>query len=79
MLSTASDIVSDPSIPDAFVEGIMEGKDWVWDGGILRENLTAKKTYKQINTLVTQKQLDEKKLDLFNNFLNNLVSYNTEL
>tara|TARA_A100001201_G_scaffold2342_4_gene5854 strand:- start:2357 stop:3007 length:651 start_codon:yes stop_codon:yes gene_type:complete len=71
MLSTAADIVADPSAPDAFVEGIMEGKEWVWDGGILRENL-AKKTYKQINTLVTQKQLDEKKLDLFNNFLNNL-------
>ena len=71
MLSTAADIVADPSAPDAFVEGIMEGKEWVWDGGILRENL-AKKTYKQINTLVTQNQLDEKKLDLFNNFLNNL-------
>ena len=71
MLSTAADIVADPSAPDAFVEGIMEGKEWVWDGGILRENL-AKKTYKQINTLVTQKQLDEKKLDVFNNFLNSL-------
>jgi len=71
MLSTAADIVSDPSAPDAFVEGIMEGKDWVWDGGILREAQVAK-TYKQINTLVTQRQLDEKKLDLFNNFLNNL-------
>ena len=71
MLATAADIVADPSAPDAFVEGIMEGKDWVWDGGILREQ-TAKKTYKQINTLVTQGQLDEKKLDLFNNFLNNL-------
>ena len=71
MLATAADIVADPSAPDAFVEGIMEGKDWVWDGGVLREQ-TAKKTYKQINTLVTQGQLDEKKLDLFNNFLNNL-------
>ena len=71
MLSTAADIVADPSAPDAFVEGIMEGKEWVWDGGILREKF-AQKTYKEINTLVTQKQLDEKKLDLFNNFLNNL-------
>ena len=71
MLATAADIVADPSAPDAFVEGIMEGKEWVWDGGVLREQ-TAKKTYKQINTLVTQGQLDEKKLDLFNNFLNNL-------
>ena len=71
MLATAADIVADPSAPDAFVEGIMEGKDWVWDGGILREKY-AQKTYKQINTLVTSKQLDEQKLDLFNNFLNNL-------
>ena len=71
MLATAADIVADPSAPDAFVEGIMEGKDWVWDGGILRE-ATARKTYKQINTLVTQRQLDEKKLDLFNDFLANL-------
>ena len=71
MLSTAADIVADPSAPDAFVEGIMEGKDWIWDGGILREQ-QARKTYKTINTLVTNKQLDEKKLDLFNDFLNNL-------
>ena len=71
MLATAADIVADPSAPDAFVSGIMEGKEWVWDGGILREH-QARKTYQQINTLVTQKQLDEKKLDLFNNFLNNL-------
>ena len=49
----------------------MEGKDWVWDGGVLREKYAAK-TYKEINTLVTQQQLDEKKLDLFNKFLNNL-------
>ena len=71
MLATAADIVADPSAPDAFVEGIMEGKDWVWDGGILRERM-ARKTYKTINTLVDQKKLDENKLDLFNNFLSNL-------
>ena len=71
MLATAADIVADPSAPDAFVEGIMEGKDWVWDGGILREKF-AEKTYKQINTLVDQKQLDENKLNLFNDFLSNL-------
>ena len=71
MLATAADIVADPSAPDAFVSGIMEGKDWVWDNGILREKL-AEKTYKHINTLVTQKKLDEQKLDLFNNFLSNL-------
>ena len=71
MLATAADIVADPSAPDAFVEGIMEGKEWVWDGGILREKY-AEKTYRQINTLVTQKKLDEQKLNLFNDFLNNL-------
>ena len=70
-LATAADIVADPSAPDAFVDGIMEGKEWIWDGGILREKL-AEKTYKQINTLVTQKKLDEQKLDLFNDFLSNL-------
>ena len=71
MLGTAADIVADPSAPDAFVSGIMEGKEWVWDGGILREKF-AEKTYKQINTLVTQKKLDEEKLGLFNDFLSNL-------
>ena len=71
MLATAADIVADPSAPDAFVEGIMEGKEWVWDGGILREKY-AEKTYRQINTLVDQKKLDEQKLNLFNDFLNNL-------
>ena len=71
MLATAADIVADPSAPDAFVSGIMEGKDWVWDGGILREKY-ATKTYKRINTLVTQKKLDENKLNLFNDFLTNL-------
>ena len=71
MLATAADIVADPSAPDAFVEGIMEGRDWGWDGGILRERMAAK-TYKQINTLVDQKQLEENKLNLFNDFLSNL-------
>ena len=61
MLATAADIVADPSAPDAFVSGIMEGKEWVWDGGILREQL-AEKTQKRINTLVDQKVLDEQKL-----------------
>ena len=71
MLATAADIVADPSAPDAFVSGIMEGKDWVWDGGVLREKY-AEKTYKTINTLVDQKKLDEHKLNLFNDFLSNL-------
>ena len=70
-LSTAADIVADPSAPDAFVNGIMEGKEWVWDGGLLREQL-AEKTKKSINTLVDQRALEEHKLGLFNDFLNNL-------
>jgi hypothetical protein len=36
-LATAADIVADPSAPNAFVEGIMEGKEWIWDNGILQE------------------------------------------
>ena len=71
MLATAADIVADPSAPDAFVSGIMEGKEWVWEGGILREQL-AQKTVKRINTLVDQKRLEEHKLNLFNDFLLNL-------
>jgi hypothetical protein len=71
MLATAADIVADPSAPDAFVSGIMEGKEWVWEGGILREQLVSK-TQKRINTLVDQRRLDEQKLNLFNEFLSNL-------
>ena len=71
MLATAADIVADPSAPDAFVSGIMEGKEWVWEGGILREQL-AKQTENRINTLVDQKALEEHKLNLFNDFLLNL-------
>ena len=70
-LATAADIVADPSAPDAFVNGIMEGKEWVWDGGILREQL-ASQTKKRINTLVDQRALEEHKLNLFNDFLSNL-------
>ena len=71
MLATAADIVADPSAPDAFVSGIMEGKEWVWEGGILREQ-QATITKKRINTLVDQGRLEEHKLNLFNDFLSNL-------
>ena len=71
MLATAADIVADPSAPDAFVSGIMEGKEWIWEGGILREQL-AQNTQKRINTLVDQRKLEEQKLNLFNDFLSNL-------
>ena len=71
MLATAADIVADPSAPDAFVEGIMEGKEWVWEGGILRERL-AENTKQRINTLVDQKLLEEYKLSLFDEFISKL-------
>ena len=70
-LATAADIVADPSAPDAFVYGIMEGKEWVWEGGSLREQL-ASRTKRRINTLVGQKRLEEQKLSLFSEFLSNL-------
>ena len=70
-LATAADIVADPSAPDAFVNGIMEGREWVWEGGILREKL-AEQTKRRINTLVDQRRLEEHKLQLFNDFLSNL-------
>ena len=71
MLATAADIVADPSAPDAFVEGIMEGKEWVWEGNSFREQL-ASQTKKKIDTLVGQKALEEHKLNLFNEFINSL-------
>lgn len=71
MLATAADIVADPSAPDAFVNGIMEGKEWCWEGGILREK-AAENSKAKINTLVDQKRLNEQKLNLFNEFLSNL-------
>ena len=67
MLATAADIVADPSAPDAFVQGIMEGKEWVWDGGRLREKV-AEHTKHKINTFVDQGILEEYKLSLFNEF-----------
>ena len=71
MLAPAADIVADPSAPDAFVEGIMEGKEWVWEGGLLREKY-AEQTKRKINTLVSQRALEEHKLQLWNDFISNL-------
>ena len=71
MLATAADIVADPSAPDAFVSGIMEGKEWIWEGGNLREQV-ASHTKRRINTLVSQKRLEEHKLGLFQDFLSNI-------
>ena len=71
MLATAADIVADPSAPDAFVDGVMEGKEWVWEGAVLREK-NVSNIKKSINTLVDQKRLEEHKLALFQKFLQDL-------
>jgi len=71
MLATAADIVADPSAPDAFVEGIMEGKEWVWEGSLLRER-KAEEARISINKLTVERRLEEQKLNLFNNFLNSI-------
>ena len=71
MLATAADIVADPSAPDAFVHGIMEGKEWVFVNGILTEQ-QVDDTRSTINNLVVTRELEEKKIELFQNFLSNL-------
>ena len=71
MLATAADIVADPSAPDAFVDGIMEGKEWVWEGGMLREK-SCKAIEESINTAVDQGVLEAHKLRLFAQFLSDL-------
>ena len=70
MLATAADIVADPSAPDAFVRGIMEGVEWVWNNGVLEQKVA--RMQNRINSLVDSKQLEENKLQLFNEFLANL-------
>ena len=70
MLATAADIVADPSAPDAFVDGIMEGKEWVWDNGILKESAIAQiKTEIDEATLIN---LQERKISAFSKFLKSL-------
>ena len=70
MLATAADIVADPSAPDAFVNGIMEGKEWVWDNGILKEAHVA--SIKQIIDEATLINLQERKVSAFKSFLQSL-------
>jgi hypothetical protein len=70
MLATAADIVADPSAPDAFVNGIMEGKEWVWENGIIKEVNIAK--YHRYISESTRKNLEERSLKAFNDFLQNL-------
>ena len=67
-LATAADIVADPSAPNAFVEGIMEGKEWIWDNGIVKEVDIAKY---RAELRKESKRLEEKKIKLFNEFMSN--------
>ncbi len=69
MLTTAADIVADPSAPDAFVNGIMEGKEWVWDNGILKE-AKVDKYRRYIDE--SRRDLEERTLRIFEDFLSNL-------
>ena len=66
-LSTAADIVADPSAPDAFVEGIMEGKEWVWNNGLIQEQDISE--YKKEIEKEHRKRLEEAKLRVFGDFL----------
>lgn len=70
MLATAADIVADPSAPDAFVNGIMEGKEWVWNNGILKETKVAK--YQSYMNDSTRADLEERTLKVFGDFLSGL-------
>jgi hypothetical protein len=70
MFSTVADIVHDPSCTSAFVEGIMEGREWYYD--VTKNEWLLEDTKKQINKLVDSHQLEEKKLDLFESFLNSI-------
>lgn len=69
MLTTAADIVADPSAPDAFVNGIMEGKEWVWENGILKEAKIDK--YRRYMD-ESRRDLEERTLKVFEHFLSNL-------
>jgi hypothetical protein len=69
-LATAADIVADPSAPDAFVEGIMESKEWIWDNGVLKEK-DIESWKNQVRT-ARQRSLEEAKLKVFESFLKKL-------
>jgi len=69
-LATAADIVADPSAPGAFVQGIMEGKEWVWDNGIVRE-VDIVQMYDEIKN-AKSRQVEDISLRIFENFLSKL-------
>ena len=69
-LATAADIVADPSAPQAFVEGIMENKEWIWDNGIIKEREIEE--YKEYIAKAKRLKIAEAKADVFANFLKKL-------
>lgn len=71
-LATAADIVADPSAPDAFVQGIMEGVDWIWDNGILKAQESAEIARQQIEESVRSRELELNKMKIFEQFMNRL-------
>jgi hypothetical protein len=71
MLATAADIVADPSAPDAFVNGIMEGKEWVWDNGRLTES-RLESMKRHINAALSRSDLVERQIHVFDEFLKSL-------
>ena len=70
-LATAADIVADPSAPMAFVEGIMEGKEWIWDNGILKEAEISKLKH-MIEKKVNTRDNEKTKVSAFQSFLSKL-------
>ena len=69
-LATAADIVADPSAPDAYVQGVMENKEWVWDNGVIKEaDVARQRAYMH---KATQRNLEKAKLEVFQNFLSKL-------
>ena len=69
-LATAADIVADPSAPNAFVNGIMESKEWVWDNGVIKEADIAS-MHTEVKT-ASKSELENVKLKVFENFLSKL-------
>jgi hypothetical protein len=67
-LATAADIVADPSAPDAFVNGIMEGVEWAWENNLL----VARQAKLQIEQAVSSRELNERKLKIFETFVSKL-------
>ena len=71
-LATAADIVADPSAPNAFVEGIMEGKEWIWDNGIIKEMDIEAYKRELDNAYAKKKVREEKSVEIFNDFMSKL-------